>query len=78
MNHMTDKYKCVICGKEWDLYDYKMGTKLVEPGEPMISSGIHVCHDCKHIVYEFHERVNDNQRELRHIMQEWYKMKKYR
>ena len=71
------KCKCAICGKEWEWNDYKTGTKMVQPGAPMMSSGIDVCMECRPIVHEFHRRIEDNHRELNRIMGEWYKVKKY-
>ena len=75
---MVAKCKCVICGKEWDWFDYKTGSKIVEPGAPMMSSGIDVCVECRPVVYKFRERFEENQREMGRIMTEWYKTKKFR
>ena len=73
------KCKCAICGKEWEWYEWEIGTKIVEPGTSIYgNSGIDVCMDCKPIAYEFHRRIEDNQRELNRIMGEWYKVKKYK
>lgn len=70
--------KCVICGKEWDAFDWKTGTEVVEPGKPITSMcGIYVCNECKPIVYEFRARIEENHRQLTHILAEWYKIKKY-
>lgn len=70
--------KCVICGKEWLWYEYDIGTKIVEPGMPVTSMcGVDVCLECKPIVGMFHARIDENRRELQHIMQEWYTVKKF-
>jgi len=70
--------KCVICGKEWEWCEWEKGGKIVEPGMSLCSmEGINVCMDCKPIVYKFHERIENNKRELRSIMEEWYRVKKF-
>jgi hypothetical protein len=73
-----DKCKCVLCGKEWEWFEWETGGKVVEPGTSMYgTSGIDVCMECRPIVYEFHRRIEDNRRELNRMMGEWYKVKKY-
>jgi len=70
--------KCVICGKEWEWCELEKGRKIVEPGMSIYSQdGIDVCMECRPIVHEFHRRIEDNQRELNRILNEWCKVKKY-
>lgn len=75
---MIQMCKCVICGCEWSRNEWQKGTEYVEPGKPRTSrSGVKVCNDCIPIVKEFNNRIDDNQRELRLILEEWYKVKRY-
>ena len=63
----------MICGKEG--FDWLTGTEVVEPGTHNFYV-VFMCNECKPIVYEFRARIEENQRQLVHIL-EWYKIKKY-